>query len=132
MGCVVTQWWEGEGERPYVIHRARCIWEDCRISLEDAGLVLHGKGTAHGYLRDRLALPSVELVGVKEGREEGQGLEAGEKGLNRGGEAAAEESVSDEEEEGVDEGDVAAMLEYVIEEMQPHLYTELLMGLRHG
>lgn len=132
MGCAITQWWEGEGERPYVIHRARRIWEDCRISLSgDAGLSILGKGTAHGYLRDRLALPSVELVGAKGGREEGQGLETGEKVLKKGGEAADEESVSDAEEGG-DKADVAAMLEYVIEEMQPHLYTELLMGLRHG
>lgn len=106
-GTVCLQSWEGEQNRAYSLHRARCVREDgtCRVQAPAAPV--------SAYLRQRVErkrpLPRVAL-------QRGRATRASTK---RGMGAAGGE-VSEEEKD--------AMIDYVTHDLAPELYIELMQG----
>jgi hypothetical protein len=96
------QWWEGELERGYVLHRARCLSEPSSLSVPT-------------YLTARIGPPpTVQAASLAEGSEGSMG---------EGTEKAEED---EEDRDGEDEK--AATLKYVLHDLARDLYTELLEG----
>jgi hypothetical protein len=100
------QWWEAELERPYFLHRAKC--------LSDVYMRQQVAPPMPVYLRAR-ALPRVEVVAVQQAPEDT---------------ICTKVSV---EARGVQEGEEErhAMVTYAMKEMNEQLYIELLEGF-HG
>jgi hypothetical protein len=108
-----VQWWEGELERAYYIHRARRMHED-GISRQQAPTA-----TVPAYVRTRVGrkkrFPRVHVIGENGGR-------ATRASAKRGRGATGEEPSEEEEKEK------GAMLKYVIHDLAQELYTELFAG----
>jgi hypothetical protein len=110
--CV--QWWEGELQRAYVLHKARTLHEDAatRQQAPAAPVPVYLSPRVQGGKR----LPQVE-VGAR------QQEEAGTRG-------AAKRGTAEEGQEKVEDGEeVCAMVGYVVKDLGAELYTELLQGL---
>lgn len=144
---VMLQWWEGELQRAYIIHKARATHE----------------GTA--YLMPRAApgsvMPVVEVVATHEEdqREEGEEKKEGEEmmaaeGGGKGVPIDSEEEEEEEEDDDLEDDDSAwhkreegsfsaeeyyervkvgkeemhAVAQYVVKDLDGHLYRELLEG----
>jgi hypothetical protein len=111
------QWWEGELERRYLLHRAR--------GLQDAGMRLSlALGPAPSFLEARvatgLALPRVEIMGTVQDEDAGAGRKR-------------RAPVVKEKEEawhmpGLGEGERLAMLQHVVTGLNDQLFADLLQG----
>jgi hypothetical protein len=106
----VRQWWEGELERAYALHRARQMHEDSTRRQQAPG------GPVPAYLRQRVErkrrLPRVQLQEDNGGR--ATRASAKRRSGRTDGEASQEE--------------MDAMLKYAVEDLAPELYVELMMG----
>jgi hypothetical protein len=106
----VWQWWDGELERAYALHRARQMHEDSTRGQQAPG------GPVPAYLRQRVErkrrLPRVQLQEDNGGRATRASAES--KGDQTDGQAS---------QEGMD-----AVLKYAIQDLVPELYVELMMG----
>jgi hypothetical protein len=112
--CV--QWWGGELERGYVLHRARCLSE---LPPLPTGLATVSIPT---YLAARVGpLPRVQVVPLAEGSK------------GAAGEGEGEEEGGGAEEEGAEEGEEEkdATLQYVLHDLAPELVIELMEGFYH-
>jgi hypothetical protein len=120
----MCQWWEGELERGYVVHRARyhldkySLWQPQFAALEAlASTMPHG----FAHLRLRLSPPGVEIVpsaAAEDGEEQQQEEDKGQGNSKRKGTAQGEE--------GPCEGEKDATLKYVMQDLAPELYIELM------
>jgi hypothetical protein len=102
------QWWEAELERPYLLHRAKCL-TDMYMKYQPAVT-----DPMPAYLKAR-ALPRVEVVAVQQGHEGTVGKKAS---------AEARGTQEGEEEQH-------AMVTYAMKDMNEQLYIELFGGF-HG
>jgi hypothetical protein len=106
----VWQWWDGELERAYALHRARQMHEDSTRRQQAPG------GPVPAYLRQRVerkrGLPRVQLQEDKGGR--ATRASAKRRSGRTDGEASQEE--------------MDAMVKYAVEDLAPELYVELMMG----
>lgn len=105
------QWWEGEMERAYVLHKARALHDDTTTRQQAPEAPLPA------YLQGRVAstslLPQVDVLDVqKEGQQDG-----------KTGQIRAL---------SLDEEGMCAMVGYVVKDLDGHLYKELMEGLRCG
>jgi hypothetical protein len=104
----VLQWWEGELQRAYVLHKARTLHEDTTTHQQAPA------APVPAYLRTRVqagnAMPSVEGGAIAQGGEEG----AAKRGREERGQEKAEE--------------LCAMVQYVVKDLAAELYVELLQG----
>lgn len=104
----MSQWWDGELERPYILHRARRVHEDCTTRQQARGRPVPA------YLRSverKNRWPRVHVQGDGGGQ------------TMRGPAERNDEGTGLEEEE-----ERHAMLNYVIQDLASELYTELLVG----
>jgi hypothetical protein len=105
----VWQWWDGELERAYALHRARQMHEDSTRRQQAPG------GPVPAYLRQRVErkrrLPRVEL-------QEDNGGRATRASAKRSGRTDGEAS----------QEEMDAMVKYAVEDLAPELYVELMMG----
>jgi hypothetical protein len=104
----VLQWWEGELQRAYVLHKARTLHDDAATRQQAPA------APVPAYLSARVTpgsmLPSVQVVAIDEAGEEG----AAKREREEGGQAKEEE--------------MCAMVGFVVRDLDGHLYTELLEG----
>lgn len=100
----VWQWWEGELERRYLLHRARCLHNAYAMHGDTPTVPV--PAYLHGRVAAGQALPSVDVVGQQ------AQLQAGASG---NGGASMEEC---EERH--------AMLAYVVVHLNAQLFTELI------
>lgn len=104
----MMQWWEGEVQRAYVLHKARTLHEAVTTGQHAPSALLPA------YLSRRMqegrVMPSVEVVARQRGRQKGAVKRARQEG-GRG-----------EEEEA------CAMMGYVVKDLAAELYVELLAG----
>jgi hypothetical protein len=108
--------WEGELERGYLIHRARCHLEFLPISRALAAVSIPTYLPIPKYLAARIRRPpTVELVSLADGVDGGSG-----KGKRLVGED--ENGLKGEGEEK------AATLKYVLHDLASELYIELMKG----
>jgi hypothetical protein len=105
----VLQWWEGELQRAYVLHKARTLHEDTATRQQAPA------APVPAYLRARVmpgsVLPSVQVVAIDQAGEEG----AAKRGRKEGGQAKEEE-------------EKCAMVGFVVKDLAAELYIELLAG----
>jgi hypothetical protein len=114
MLCV--QWWEGELERGYVLHRAKCLSELRPISAALATVSIPT------YMTPRIRLPpAVQVVSLAGGSGGAVG-----KGKRKGLEEKEGEKGESGKEVGEEEKD--AMVKYVMQDLSRELYTELMEG----
>jgi hypothetical protein len=122
------QWWEGELERGYVVHRARCIAEQhsfLQPTLDAAAVSLASSLASvsiPAFLSPRTrvgAVPHVEVVRLSEDEETGASTGQGERKVE-------EEHGGDVQ--GPSEAERDATVKYVMQDLHPELYTELMAG----
>jgi hypothetical protein len=106
----VLQWWEGELHRAYVLHKARTLHEDTATRQQAPAAPVPAYLTAR--VTPGSVLPSMQVVAIDEAGEEG----AAKREREEGGQAKEEE--------------VFAMVGFVVRDLDGHLYTELLEGLK--
>lgn len=117
----LVQWWEGELQRPYLLHKARALHEAAatRQHTPNAPIPL--------YLRQRAGndwgMPSVGVVGIL-----GQSAAVGGKRGREGGEV--EWSTAHFQRLKVGDEERHATVGYVVRDVNGHLYAELMDGLR--
>jgi hypothetical protein len=111
------QWWEGELERASMIQKARTLHEHTATHQQAPA------APVPAYLRARVqadnAMPSVEVGAIEQDRMGVKRMREGE-----GGVAARCGNGK------VLEGEVGAMVGYVVRDLNGQLYTELMQGLR--
>jgi hypothetical protein len=102
-----VQWWEGELQRAYVLHKARTLHEDAATRQQAPA------APVPAYLSPRVqggsVMPQVDIRGRG-----GSGGPRTRAAANRGGE---------------DEEAICAMVGYVVKDLAAELYIELLQGL---
>jgi hypothetical protein len=107
----VLQWWAGELQRGYVLHKARTLHEDTATRQQAPAAAVPA------YLSARVTpgkvLPSVQVVAIDQAGEEG----AAKREREEGGQAK-------------DEEELCAMVGFVVRDLDGHLYTELPEGLK--
>jgi hypothetical protein len=108
--CV--QWWEGELQRAYVLHKARTLHQDATTRQQAPA------APVPAYLSPRVQggkrLPQVQV--------RGRGGSGGPRTRGAAKRGAEEDGQKNEEE-------VCAMVGYVVKDLAAELYTELLQGL---
>jgi hypothetical protein len=115
---VLWQWWDGELERGYVVHRARYhlekypMLQPCFQALAASAPV-----PVPTHLIPRLQLPQVEVVASPEGEQ--QTVQGGRHGKRKEAEQGGE---------GPCEGEKGVTLKYVMHDLTPELYIELMAG----
>jgi hypothetical protein len=120
------QWWKGQLELPYLVHRAK--------TLREEGLRQATATQVPTYLRVRSAahrpLPHVDLVDLLEGQK-ADDAEAKAQGVPKRGvsRAAAELAEGASSEHQPPDGETHAVLRHVVERMPTELYVELMAGL---
>jgi hypothetical protein len=114
---VLWQWWEGELERGYVVHRARYHLDQNAILKPyfQALAAFAATCPVPAHLRPRMSPPEVELVSSAEGHEVEEEGSGKRKEAEQGG-------------EGPCEGEKDATLKYVMHDLAPELYIELMAG----
>jgi hypothetical protein len=112
---VLWQWWEGELERGYVVHRARYHLEKYSILQPYFQAIAAVPATCPlpKHLRPRMSPPEVQLVSSTEGQEMSSTNKRKE--AEQGG-------------EGPCKGEKDATLKYVMHDLAPELYIELMAG----
>jgi hypothetical protein len=107
---VRLQWWDGELARAYALHRARRVHEDSSTRQQAPGALVPA------YLRKRVErqkrLPRVQLQGDNRGRATRASAKRTIEGTG--------EQLSEEEKD--------ATLKYVVHDLAPELYIELMAG----
>lgn len=110
----VWQWWQGEVDRLYAIHRARCLWHDYsthRSFSTTAPLEVY-------HVRERVvsggAPPRVKSVSIPS--------MAGHRRSRSRGKKPVKGRKSRKEER-------SAMIDFVVRDLPPELYAELVAGL---
>jgi hypothetical protein len=113
----ILQWWEGELERPYLLHRAR--------GLQDAARRIPQAPRLPAFLEARLAAatPRVEIVGIQQ-KETGQ---AGV-GDKRKRDPATQQPREPWSVPRVAEKERHAMLQHVVTGLNDQLFADLLQG----
>jgi hypothetical protein len=127
------QWWEGELERGYVVHRARCLAE--QHSLLQPTLAAAAASVASSlasslasvsipaFLSPRTrfvpAVPHVEVVRLSGEEETGTSTDQGKRKVE-------EEGGGDVQ--GPSEAERDATVKYVMQDLHPELYIELMAG----
>jgi hypothetical protein len=106
------QWWEGELQRAYVLHKARTLHDVIATRQQAPAAPVPAYLTARVTLGSML--PSVQVVAIDEAGEEG----AAQREREEGGQAKEEDQ------------EVCAMVRFVVRDLDGHLYTELLEGLK--
>ena len=125
------QWWEGELERGYLLHRARYISDQSRLFSGAssaisalAAVCTQDLPSVPAVLKQRLnppPIPSVQVVDPS-----GQQQQQQQKEVAGGGKRKAEEE--EEKGQGPSEEERDAMIKYVVHELKDELYTVLAEG----
>jgi uncharacterized protein (DUF2267 family) len=113
-----VQWWEGELERTYLMHKARRLYQD-RATHDEAPGRAAVSVVMPAYLTQRAAegktMPQVHMM-MRQQEEDTDRQERRVMTREAGG------------EEAEDEREVEAVVKYVVKELANELYTELLEG----
>jgi hypothetical protein len=113
----VVQWWDGELQRAYVLHKARMLHDDTATRQQAPA------APVPAYLSPRVQggkrLPQVQV--------RGRGGSGGPR--TRGAAKRGVEEAGGQEKEKEEEEEVCAMVGYVVKDLAAELYTELLQGL---
>jgi hypothetical protein len=120
------QWWEGGLERGYVVHRARSLAEQhslLQTALDAAAASLASSLASvaiPAFLGTRVgAVPHVEVVRLSEDEETGASAGQGKRKVE-------EEGGGDVQ--GPSEAERDATVKYVMQDLHPELYIELMAG----
>jgi hypothetical protein len=131
------QWWEKELQRGYVVHRARYLYDQHSLlqpQITAAALTAAStlaSASIPPFMTARtsiLPLPHLELVRPPRELKRIWTCSWGDDDAKR---KAEEEEADQREEEEAEEEERGAMLKYVIQELKPELYIELLAGFHH-
>lgn len=131
---LLLQWWEGELHRGYLIHKARTLQEDKAVRQQAPTAPLPA------YLRQRVKvrdMPFPEVLSQHDGEE---GAKGGKRDMDGGKVvvgAAKGDTGEGRGEEGdhiaahykvvkVEEEEMAAVVGYVVKDLAPELYIELM------
>jgi hypothetical protein len=122
------QWWEGELERGYVVHRARYLAEQHSLfqptlAVAAAFLASNLASVAiPAFLSPRtrvVPVPHVEVVRLSEDEETGASTGQGKRKVEKEGGGDVQ---------GPSEAERDATVKYVMQDLHPELYTELMAG----
>jgi hypothetical protein len=109
----VLQWWEGELQRAYVLHKARTLHED--TATRQQAPAAHVPAYLSRRVQGGKRLPQVQI--------QASGGNGGRR--TRGAARTIAERGGEEKDE-----EVCAMVGFVVRELDGHLYIELLAGLK--